>query len=367
METWVFFGLLTIGLLLSGKVTRAELPKITGKPVIDSPPLLDWPLDQGVLLPNLSDPTSNLLYDLHAQVSSCDLVLSTEGNYHMALRDIWPHFLAQFPTQPLANWFYTTSPPVPLEQIENQRLQIGNLTVTCRPSVVVGPRKLMARLQQAGYTEGSPHPLYQDRGAVILVKKGNPQQIHSVWDLGRTEVRLATPNPELEPGAFENYAGTIYNIALNDAQPPPGMSAPRLMELLFNGVSGDPEKWLTGARIHHRDLPWSVAHGRADAAVIYYHLGRYTKETFPHLFDLVPLGGSIAHPQPLPGTIITTRYVIRILGDWTPLQFEAREKLIQTLLCPEFTEILEKRGLVRPEKKGDSSPPGPPLVLSGHA
>ena len=349
METVVFWGLLTIGLFLSVRTSLAELPRITGKPLIDSPPLLEWPLDSGVMLPNLSDPTSNLLYDLHAQIASCDLVLSTEGNYHMALKDIWPHFLAQFPDQPLANWFYTTSPPVPLEQLKNQRLQIGNLTVTGRPSAVVGPWKLMEKLLQAGYAEGSSHPLYQDRGAVILVKKGNPQQIQSVWDLGQTGVRLATPNPELEPGAFENYVGTIYNISRNDAEPPSGMSAARLMELLFNGASGDPDKWLAGPRIHHRDLPWSVAYGRANAAVIYYHLGRYTKEIFPDLFDLVPLGGSISHPQPLPGTIITTRHVIRIKGDWTSRQLEAREKLVHTLLSPEFTQILEKRGLVRPQ------------------
>lgn len=351
MNTYIFLGLLTIGLLLSVRATQAELPPITGKPVIDSPPLLEWPLDQGVMLPNLNDPTSNLLFDVHAQISSSDLVLSTEGNYHMALKDIWPHYLAQFPDQPLVNWLYTTSPPVPLEQIEQQRLQIGNLTVTCRPSVVVGPRKLMQRLTQAGYTEGPVTPLYQDRGAVILVKKGNPKSIQSVWDLGRAGVRLATPNPVLEPGAFQNYAGTIYNIASNDRQPPPGMTAPRLLELLFNGKSQDPEKWLAGARIHHRDLPWSVAYGRADAAVIYYHLGRYTQETFPDLFDLVPLGGSIADPQPLPGTIITTRYVVRITGDWTLAQLEAREKLVLTLLCPEFTKILENRGLLRPPEE----------------
>ena len=92
------------------------------------PLVLNWPLDQGELTPNLNDPTADLLHDLHGNISSSDLLLSTEGNYHMALKDIWPLFLAKFKDPPLANWVCTTSPPVPSEQIANQRLQMGNLT-----------------------------------------------------------------------------------------------------------------------------------------------------------------------------------------------------------------------------------------------
>lgn len=330
----------------------AEMPPITGKPVIDAPRLLDWPADRGLLLPNLNDPTANTLNDFHAQISSCDLVFSTEGNYHPALKDIWPVFLAKFKDQPLLNWFYTTSPPVSVGQIEKQMLQIGNLYATCRPAVVVATPKVISRLEKAGYTEGAAQPLLRDRGQVLLVKKGNPKKIGSVWDLGRKGVRLVTPNPELEPGAFENYAGTIYHIAAQDPHPPKSMSAEKLFNLLFNGGSGDPEKWLAGPRIHHRDLPWSVAYGKADAAVIFYHLGLYIQETFPDQFALVPLGGTKAHPEPLAGTISTTRYLVRIKGNWTPRQLEAREKLVETLLSDEFTQVLEKRGLARPPAAG---------------
>ncbi len=348
MKNHLFISLLIIGPMLTLPAAAAMLPKITGTPVIDAPLVLHWPLDQGTLTPNLDDPTADLLHDLHGRISSCDLLLSTEGNYHMALKDVWPLFLAKFQDAPLTNWFYTTSPPVPVEQIANQRLQIGNLVLTCRPALVVATRRVMEKLAQAGLTEGPLTPLYQDRGVVILVKKGNPQGIRAVWDLGREGVRLVTPNPVLEPGAFENYASSLYQIAEHDSHPPPGMSAARLVALIFQGQSPDPSKWLAGARIHHRDLPWCVAYGRADAAIIYYHLGKYIKETFPDLFDLVPLGGSLSDPQPLPGTVITTRYLVRIKGDWSPRQLAAREKLAETLLSPEFTEILEKRGLLRP-------------------
>ncbi|MCL4503379.1 MAG: substrate-binding domain-containing protein [Deltaproteobacteria bacterium] len=343
--------LFSLIVMLLGFVTlpvRAEAPKITGKPVIDAPAWLDWPADQGLLTPNLNDPAANLLNDVHAQIGSCDLVLSTEGNFHPALKDIWPHFLTKFKGQPLVNWLYTTSPPISPEQLQHGIMQVGNLYVTCRPAVVIASRKVLEKLMKAGVTEGPAIPLLQDRGEVILVKKGNPKDIHSVWDLGRKGVRLVTPNPELEPGAFGNYAATIAGIAAYDPHPPREMNAKRLVDLIFNGASGDPEKWLAGPRIHHRDLPWSVALGKADAAVILYHLGLYIKQTFPERFDLVPLGGTVADPQPLPGTVVQPRFVVRIKGKWTPRQKEAQDELLETLQSSEFTKILEQRGLLRP-------------------
>ncbi len=310
---------------------------------------MEWPYDSDTVTPNLNDPTSNTLHDFHGEISSCDLCLSSEGNYHPALRDVWPIFLAKFKDRPLQNWFYTTSPPVALPQLDRQVVQFGNLYARCRPQVVVATGKVMKRLQEAGQTDGQPHPLYRDRGSVILVKKGNPKNINSVWDLGRKDVQYVSPNPALETGAFDNYANTIYNIASNDPNPHADITAEQLIDTIFNGASGNPHKWLAGPRIHHRDVPWSVAYGKADAGLIMYHLGLYIRDTFPDVFDIVPLGGTIADPQPLKGTIIGTRFVVRIKGDWTPRQIEARDKLIQTLLSDDFTRILEKRGMLRPD------------------
>jgi len=327
----------------------AEMRPITGKPVIDSPQLLEWPYDGGVVTPNLNDPTSNSLNDFHAGISSCEIVLSSEGNYHPALKDIWPIFLARFKDHPPKNWFYTTSPPVFASQLHDQVIQFGNLYATCRPQLVVGSEKVIKQLEVAGYTEGPPYPLYKDRGSVILVKRANPKEIRVVWDLGRDDVQYVSPNPALEPGAFSNYVGTIYNIAQNDPDLPKGMTTEKLIDTIFNGASRNPNKWLASPRIHHRDIPWSIAHGRADAGVILYHLALYIVQTFPDKFDIVPLGGTIFDPQPLKGTIIDTRFVVRIKGDWTPRQIEVREKLIQTLLSDDFTKILEKRGMRRPD------------------
>ena len=53
-----------------------------------------------------------------------------------------------------------------------------------------------------------------------------------------------------------------------------------------------------GERIHHREAPEAVAAGRADAAIVYYHLALRYVRIFPDIFDLVPLGGTASRPEP---------------------------------------------------------------------
>ncbi len=341
-------ALISLSVMASASALAA-MPKITGIPVIDTPKLLQWPTDQGTRQPNLDDPTADVLWDFHGTLDHCDLLLSTEGNYHMALHDIWPMFLARFPDDPLQNAFYTTSPPVVIPQLKNGVVQFGNLYATCMPSVAVASKRVIDKVLASGVTDGPAYPIYQDRGEVILVKHGNPKHIQSVWDLGRKGVRLVTPNFTLEPGAFNTYAETIYAIAAHDPHPPRGWSAEKLIDTVFNGASHDPQKWLEGARIHHRDEPWSVAYGKADAAVFLYHLGRYTQQTFPETFDLVPLGGTLENPQPLAGTKVGIREVVALKGNWSAKQLKARDALIKTLRSTQFTDILEKHGLSRPD------------------
>lgn len=340
-------GIIFLGLLTSVN-TLAAMPKITGVPIVDTSKILEWPRDDGLKIPNLDNPTADLLWDFHGTLNECDVLLSTEGNYHMALHDIWPVFVDKFSSDPLHNAFYITSSPIITEQLQNGVAQFGNLYATCKPSVTVASKPLIDKLISSGVTVGSAYPIYQDRGEVILVKKGNPKHIKTVWDLGRKGIKLITPNMKLEAGSFNTYAETIYNIALNDPHPPKGWTADKLFDVLFNGKSREPEKWLEGARIHHRDEPWSVAYGKADAAVIIYHLGLFSKQTFPEIFDVVPLGGSVEHPEPLSGTKIGIREVVALKGNWNAKQIHARDELIRTLRSAKFTEVLEAHGLVRP-------------------
>lgn len=323
------------------------VPPITGIPTIDAPPLLEWPRDKDNGLPDLTEATANRVTDLHASISECGFVLSTAGNYHMALRDLWfDHFLPSVGDLNIKSWFYNTSPPIAVEQIKNNSLTFGNVSILCRPQVAVGNQAHINALKAAGCTEGTQVSVFRNWGNVILVKKGNPKHIESVWDLARPNVRVVTPHPALESNTFTNYSGSIYDIAAADKSVPTGWTADRLFNSIFNNATIK-DKWLTGGRIHHREVPWSIAYGKADAGVLFYHLALDAVRKFPDLFEIVPLGGTAGDPDPLAGNKIGAHFAIRIRGDWTTDQLVARERLMILIGSDEFTTILENHGMRR--------------------
>jgi len=329
--------------LLFASASLFAIPAITHKPVLVAPNILDWGTDRPHAPVDLSEPTSNRIHDIHSDVKNCDIVLSTSGNYHMALSEIWyGHFLKNNPR--IRNWIYTTSPPVSFEHIQSGELSAGNWRTACRPDVAVGPGNLMDKLRSARLVKGEPIPFIQNQGNVLLVRAGNPKGIQSIWDLGRDDVRVVTSNPDSEPGSFGNYSNSIFNIAKNEGSE---SSANALFNRIFNN---DIKKWVSGHRIHHREVPQAILDGHADAGMMFYHLALYIRNRFPDKFDVVPLGGSVEAPMPLAGNKISTLYVARIKGRAHFRSNILRENLISKLLSDDFTDILQKYGLTRPDE-----------------
>ena len=341
--------------LLALSTSAFAAPKITGEPHIVSPEtLLDWPADFPGAKSYLTEPTSNRLNDLHGEIGECDIVLSTAGNYHMALRELWQVYLNKYARDlDIKNWYYTTSPPIAPIQIANKNVQFGNLDMRCIPQVAVGPAKLIKKLTDMGVVEGKPVKILKNYGNVIIVKKGNPKHIKTVWDLGRPDVTLVTPNPKMESGSFGNFSGSIYEVAKHDPNPPAGMTAEKLFNSIFNSNQnncGTEEKckWVSGKRIMHREQPWAVANGEADAGFIFYHLALYFTQVFPDKFEIVPVGGTADKPEPLEGNKVAVLQAVRIKGNWSDKQLKAREQLMKAFQSDDFTTILEKHGIRRP-------------------
>lgn len=322
---------------LSAAYGQDSFPEITGSPLVYSPKLLDWALDAAPSTPDLTEPTSNRIYDLHMQVNDCsqwDVILSTSGNYHMALTDFW--YSHVIPTYGIENWYFSTSPPISPEQATSGSLSFGNVTLNCMPHVAVGPKDIMDQLQAANLIEQEPIPLFTNRGNVLLVRKGNPKNIRSFWDLQRPDVRVATSNPYSEPGSFGNYATSLYQMALHEK----GQAA---ADELFTTVFGTrTEKWVVGERIHHREVPYLLFADQADVAPLFYHLARYVQASFPDVFDLVPLGGTLEEPEPLPGNKVAKLYLVRIRTELTEEQAQHREHLIEAMTSSAFDPYLEK-------------------------
>lgn len=342
MKAFFVFGVMMS--LLANSVRDIPVPKPTGTPTIYRPELLQWDLDRSRLNPDLSEPTSNRIYDLHLNIADCsdlDTIFSTSGNYHMALRDYWfDRFLPAHPE--IKNWYFSTSPPISPEQAQNTALSFGNVHLRCKPHLAAGPKIIMDKLRADGLSEGDPIPLLRNQGNVLLVKKGNPKNIRTIWDLARKDVKVATSNPFTEPGSFGNYAESIYRMAFLER----GKTA---ADELYQSIFGTQGKWVTGERIHHREVPHLIAFDQADAAPIFYHLAIYFQRTFPEVFDIVPLGGTVNDPMPMPGNRVAQLYIVRIDTDLTAKQRAARESLIEGLTSASFHEILIKHRLEPPE------------------
>ena len=301
-------------------------PEVNGTPKIYAPDLLDWPTDFPLKNPDLTEPTSNRIYDLHMQVNNCeafDIILSTSGNYHMALTPFfYDHFIPKYKPN---NWFYSTSPPIGVEQAIHQHLGYSNVSLNCMPHLVVGPKNIMDSLANVHLMEGRPIPLFTNKGNVMVVKKGNPKIIKGFWDLARKDIILATSNPLTEPGSFGNYAQSIYQIALQS-------KGEKEAHQLFTALFGkNTRRWVTGKRIHHREVPHLVYKGQADVGIVFYHLARYFVDTFPNEFEIIPLGGTITHPNPLPGNKIAKLFIAKVKANLSSGQQAVRDGFLNEI------------------------------------
>lgn len=267
---------------------------------------LDWPPEAarypGADARRFAAPGSNLVLDFHGDPATAGLAVFSDGNHHMALEASIQAFVENYPD--VGDVFYTTTPPAPLvDALKGDSLVIGNLRITRRPDVFIGPGNILDGVVEAGFMEN--HAAFaESRGNVILVRKGNPKGIGSLTDLLRDDVRFAISNPESEKASYVVYRDTLLGLA-------EGAGADA--DLLSGLVSTGHPRTVFSSTIHHREVPEMLFAGYADAAVIYYHLAlRYTR-IFPDIFELLSLGG-VPDGSRDAGNL-TTRYHIGMVGD----------------------------------------------------
>ncbi|HAK60527.1 MAG TPA: hypothetical protein DCO77_09115 [Nitrospiraceae bacterium] len=349
---------------------------------------LEWPQDEVTSTPYLTQLLANDINDLHGNLS-CELIISTPGNYHMALKDAMfgdPDLLPEkhvglleqegTPNQFKVSICWSTSPPVSIDQITAEELQFKNIKMVGRPSLVMAPGAVMNELVANGMVDADTRETFLvNQGNVILIRNDKAGVIKNVCDLDGI-TRVVTPNPYDEPGSFKNFSETIFNVA---AQNTLGCDATKLFESIFlqdlnlidtssfnnpydiNGVlsvfgrgtkpQGTGAKWVASSRIMHRDIPYALCHDEADAGVIFYHQAVYLKKTLAstgcHL-EIVPLGGTVENPQPLPGNRVGTLHIAKVNGTYFKKVNDARDKIYDFLTTdPNWKTILEGHGMRR--------------------
>ena len=248
--------------------------------------LLNWPPEQATSSKDVYYDCGRhaaLQLDLHGDPARAKLVVFSDGNHHMALQESLQAFARAHPG--VGEVFYTTTPPrIAVEMLRSGGLTLGNLRLRVTPHVVISPPAVLASLVEAGHMQ-TYRPFMRSEGVVMLVKHGNPKGIVGIADLMRRDVRLFLSNPVNEKISYQIYMDCLRRLA---------MQARIELDFLTHAPgSPNPDKLMYGELIHHREAPQAVADGRADAAMVFYHLALRYQRIFPEHFDYVWPAGSL--------------------------------------------------------------------------
>ena len=261
------------------------------------------------------------MLDFHGDPVRARLVVFSDGNHHMALEECLRRFCEMHPE--VGDVFYVTTPPsVLLNLLAVSGLDIGNLRLSVMPHVFISPPSVLNRLVAAGRM-AVHRPFMRSRGNVLLVCRGNPKAIRDIGDLARADVRLFLSNPTSEAASYEVYRATLEGLARRQGVT---LNIPE-MRIVY------------GERIHHREAPQALVDGRADAALVYYHLALRYMRIFPQRFEIVALDGAPSD-QAFPENVIS-RFHVGMIGDGG----EWGGQLLAFLLGNGVTDIYRRHGL----------------------
>jgi len=269
--------------------------------------------------------------DAHGNPMVAQLKIFSDGNHHMALELVCRRFLEKYPE--VKDVFYTTAPAGTVKDaFESGFLRLGNLSVSVKPNIFLGPQKLVGPLYEAGIIS-EPKAFAQSRGSVLLVKKGNPCNISRASDLLQEDVRVACSNPTKEKASFGVYSETLRNLIRVEC-------GDEMADLMLKQLN-DSSMCSHSGRIHHREIPQIIASDVADVAPLYYHLALRYVTIFPDMFEFIPLGGIVQDPQPGPEHKLNTYFVSSVReneGTWG-------EKFVEFMGSREVADIYRGKGL----------------------
>jgi len=294
---------------------------------------LDWPREwarERSDRPAWFHAGSNLCLDFHGDPREAGVSVFSDGNHHMALAEALQGFYQNHPE--VRDIFYATTPPgVLVSALAAGGFSLGNLFLSARPDLFISPAPVLDQLVAKGLM-ATHEPFMRSRGNVLLVNAGNPKSIVHARDLARTDVRLFLSNPGTESASYQVYAETLARHA-------------RALGITFDFLQPDGAgRVVYGERIHHREAPQALFDGRADVAVLYYHLAlRYTR-IFPGSFEIVALEGGVGSPPAAGPNDVVTVYHLGLVGPGGVWGARLRD----FLQSEPVTDIYRYHGLERP-------------------
>lgn len=271
-------------------------------------------------LPRWGMPQANFVMDVHGDPVHAKLIIFSDGNHHMALQRAVAAFKKQAGS-PEKICFLTTPPGPLVRMIQGETLILGNLHLQLCPHIFISPPHVLDRIK-AMEMMADHLPFCQNRGSVLLVKKGNPSDVRTAADLTKPGFRLFLSSPETEADSRKSYEKTL------------------------TALSGDPQFMyhldiVSGRAIHHREALEALDSGKADGAMLFFHLARHYAALFPDRFEMVPLGRAGDSESPPAGCPVNTTHA-GLVGDGGAFG----RAFMTFLFSPEVRAIYRDCGLV---------------------
>jgi sulfate/thiosulfate transport system substrate-binding protein len=190
--------------------------------------------------------------DLHGNPGDAKLVLFIGDNQFFVLPELLTAFENKHP-ELRGHIFYETLPPGILrkQMASNNTLTLGNFTLRVQPDVFQAGARVLADMEHQNLVEKPVS--YATNDLTIMVSASNPRQIHSLHDLGASDIRLSMPNPEWE--GIARQIGDALRKAGDEA----------LFHAVYEVKVQKGSTYLT--QIHHRQTPMRIMKGESDAGV----------------------------------------------------------------------------------------------------
>lgn len=209
--------------------------------------------------------------DLYGDINDPQLVIFFAGNQFMCIDDLLAAFKKQYPQY--QRIFAETLPPgILAKQIEGGSITIGNMRITLKPDVyTAGKSRIDEMKNYFSRTE-----VYAYNKLAIMVPKGNPQQVYSLKDLAKAEVKISMPNP-----AWEGIGKRIEEAYIK-------AGGEALRKTIMEDKVADSTTFLT--HIHHRQSPMRILYNQSDAAPVWYSEVHY-QQMIDHPVEMITIPG----------------------------------------------------------------------------
>jgi len=207
--------------------------------------------------------------DLYGDINDPQLVIFFAGNQFMCIDDLLAAFKKQYPQY--QRIFAETLPPgILAKQIEGGSITIGNMRITLKPDVYTAGKSRIDEMKN----HFSRTEVYAYNKLAIMVPKGNPQQVYSLKDLAKAEVKVSMPNP-----AWEGIGKRIEEAYIK-------AGGEALRKTIMEDKVKDSTTYLT--HIHHRQSPMRILYNQSDAAPVWYSEVHY-QQMIDHPVEMITI------------------------------------------------------------------------------